>query len=56
MIFQDSENSIDIFRASDPIDEISIWGCKLDFVLTYLYENLWKSRKCLPWFVDSSVS
>ena len=28
MIFQDSENSIDIFRASDPIDEISIWGCK----------------------------
>ena len=31
MIFQDSENSIDNFRVSDPIDEISIWGCKLVF-------------------------
>ena len=28
MIFEDSENSIDTFRASDPIDEISVWGCK----------------------------
>ena len=31
IIFQDSENSIDIFMVSDLIDEMSIWGCKLDF-------------------------
>ena len=31
MIFQDSENSIDNFKVSDPIDDISIWECKLDF-------------------------
>ena len=30
MIFQNSENSMDNFRVSDPIDEISVWRCKLD--------------------------
>ena len=31
LIFQDSLNSIDNFKVSDPIDEISVWGCKLNF-------------------------
>ena len=31
MIFQDSKNTIDNFRVSDPIHEISVWGCMLDF-------------------------
>ena len=42
IIFQDPENSIDNFRVSDLIDEISIWGCKLDFGPT---TTLWKSVK-----------
>ena len=55
MIFQDSDNSIDNFRVGDPVDEVTVWGCKLNFGTTKLHEILWKSRKCPPWFVDSFV-
>ena len=34
MVFQHSGNSIENFGVRDPIDEISVWGCKLDFGCT----------------------
>ena len=44
------------FGVSDAIDEISVWGCKLDFGPAWLNENPWKSRKCPLWFGDSFAS